>query len=221
MYLDFLRSELPFCFPSALLPSQQHPSLPSNSQSRTHPRVAIDVCCGSGAGALHITQHYPSTHTIGLDMNPRALELAPINAKLHSSSTVEFAYSDLFASVASRTDIDLIVSNPPYIASSDTDHPTYSAGGAQQGLELPLRIIKEGVELLAPGGFLLMYTGVPIEYRRTGYDAFLEYLKGVEGCKLVSYVVIVPDFFGEELTQEAYADVGRIQIVGCVVRKDV
>lgn len=214
MYLDFLRSELPFCFPSALLPSQQ-----PASKSLTHPRVAVDVCCGSGAGALHLTQHYPDTKTIGLDMNPRALELAPINAKLHSS-TVEFAYSDLFAAIAHHTDIDLIVSNPPYIASSDTDHPTYSAGGAQQGLELPLRIVKEGVELLAPGGYLLMYTGVPIEYRRTGYDAFLEYLKGLEGCELVSYVVIVPDFFGEELVEEAYGDVGRIQIVGCVVRKN-
>lgn len=211
MYLDFLRNELPYCFPSSLSPH--------SAKTATQPRTAVDVCCGSGAGALHITQHYSQSHVIGLDMNPRALELAPINAALHSSS-VTFEYSDLFGAIASCKDVDLIVSNPPYIASSDTDHPTYSAGGAQQGLELPLRIIKEGMELLAPGGYLLMYTGVPVEYRRPGYDAFLEYLKALEGSELVSYVVIVPDFFGEELSEEAYVNVGRIQIVGCVVRKN-
>jgi len=211
MYLDFLRNELPYCFPSKLLPQA--------AKTSAQPRTAVDVCCGSGAGALHITQHYPGTKVIGLDMNPRALELAPTNAKLHSCD-VTFEYSDLFGAISSHKDVDLIVSNPPYIASSDTDHPTYSAGGAQQGLELPLRIVKEGMQLLAPGGYLLMYTGVPIEYRRTGYDAFLEYLKALEGSELVSYVVIVPDYFGEELSEEAYVDVGRIQIVGCVVRKN-
>jgi methylase of polypeptide subunit release factors len=199
-FLDFLTAQLP--------------------QLQASPRCIVDVCCGSGAGAIHLAkQFYPSSDVVGLDMNTKALELGLVNAAIADCRQITFLDSDLFAAISSRTDVDVIVTNPPYIATSNNAGPVYSDGGGQQGLGLPLRIVEEGMRLLAEGGYLLIYTGVPIMYRRPGHDVFRESLEGMSGQELVSYVVLVADYFGEELSAEAYGDVGRIQLVGAVMRK--
>lgn len=190
----------------------------SKSLLPSKPRTVVDVCCGSGAGAIHVARDYPQSHVLGLDLNPKALRLGKINAKL-ADCRVEFGESNLFAAVESRDDIDLIVSNPPYIASGDEGVPMYAAGGAQQGLALPLRIVEEGVRTLAENGVLMIYTGVPIPFQRPGYDPFLEQIRKIDGAELVSYKIIHPDMFGEELTSPAYADTGRIQVVGAILRR--
>lgn len=188
---------------------------------RSPPRCIVDVCCGSGAGAIHMARQYPGVEVFGLDLNPKALDLGKINATM-AECKISCLQSDLFSAVASRNDLDLIVSNPPYIASVEDgdDVPMYAAGGSQQGLALPLRIVEEGVKALASGGHLMLYTGVPISYRMPGYDPLLEYLKKIDGVELVSYRILHPDMFGEELSSPAYTDVGRIQVVGTVLRKN-
>ena len=218
LFLDFMSVELPkLTFQGA-------------STAASRPRCAVDVCCGSGAGAMHLARHYNSgistatpVSVVGLDMNDAALDLAPVNATLAGcASSITFTSSDLFASVANRDDIDLVVTNPPYIATSAQDGPKYSDGGGQQGLGLPLRIVKEGLDVLAPGGYLLMYTGVAVAYRQPGKDALLEHLKELEAqgnVELTEYRVLMPDMFGEELSNDAYEDIGRIQLVGAVLRK--
>merc|ERR1712023_554895 len=37
------------------------------------PISIVDVCCGSGAGAIHMARAYPKAETLGLDSNPGAL----------------------------------------------------------------------------------------------------------------------------------------------------
>ena len=218
LFLEFMSVELPkLDFQGA-------------SAAVSRPRCAVDVCCGSGAGAIHLARHYnseASTSTpvsvVGLDMNDAALDLAHPNATLaNCASSITFTSSDLFAAVAHRSDIDLVVTNPPYIATSAQDGPKYSDGGGQQGLGLPLRIVKEGLDVLAPGGYFLMYTGVAVAYNQPGRDALLEHLRELEtqgNVELVGYRVLMPDMFGEELSNEAYEDIGRIQLVGAVLRK--
>jgi len=218
LFLDFMSFELPKL------------TFRSGSSAAAQPRCAIDVCCGSGAGAIHLARHYNSevfdsnpVSVVGLDMNDAALDLAHVNATLaNCASSITFSSSDLFAAVAHRSDIDLVVTNPPYIATSAQDGPKYSDGGGQQGLGLPLRIVKEGLDVLAPGGYFLMYTGVAVAYNQPGRDALLEHLRELEAegnVELVGYRVLMPDMFGEELSNEAYEDIGRIQLVGAVLRK--
>ncbi|KAK4998328.1 hypothetical protein LTR66_002416 [Elasticomyces elasticus] len=191
----------------------------SSHLSRKTPTTVVDLCCGSGAGAIHVSHAYPGSTVLGLDLNPRALGLGRINAVL-AECHVDFVESNLYSAISSRTDIDLIMSNPPYIASSaDGDIPVYAAGGAQQGLALPLRIVEEGVKLLAKNGLLMMYTGVPISYRRPGHDPFLERLEALQDMELLEYRIIHPDMWAEEVGKGAYAEVGRIQVVGAVLRK--
>lgn len=183
----------------------------------------IDVCCGSGAGAIHLAKTFPQARVLGLDLNPRALRLGGVNA--HSAGAkVEYYESNLYAAVPDEikpAGIDLIVSNPPYIASSSDgkDLPMYADGGAEFGLDISLRIVEEGMKILSSKGVIVVYTGVAIPAANPGHDAFLEKLQAVKGARLVEYTILHPDMWPEEIGRGAYADVGRIQVVGAVLER--
>jgi methylase of polypeptide subunit release factors len=186
------------------------------------PNSIIDVCCGSGAGAIHMSKTYPGARTFGLDLNPHALKLGGVNAQL-AGVNVDFLESNLYAAIPAEPKskgIDLIVSNPPYIASSANgeDLPIYADGGAEFGLDISIKIVEQGIKILSPGGIIVVYTGVAIPTADPGYDAFLHRIQGVENAEVVEYSVLHPDMWSEEIGQGAYADVCRIQVVGAVVR---
>lgn len=189
------------------------------------PTYVVDVCCGSGAGAIHMARTYPRARVFGLDLNPHALSLGSVNARL-AEMTVDFQESDLYAAVPENLKsggIDLIVSNPPYIASSPNgeDLPVYADGGANFGLDISLRIVEEGMKMLSSTGMIVIYTGVAIPVDDPGHDAFLGKLNRVEGAELVEYTILHPDMWPEEIGRGAYADVGRIQAVGAVLQKKI
>ncbi|KZM27474.1 methyltransferase [Ascochyta rabiei] len=187
------------------------------------PGSAIDVCCGSGAGAIHLARTYPRAKVLGLDLNPQALRLGGVNARL-ADAKVDFFQSNLYAAVPhddKKFGIDLIVSNPPYIASSaeGKDLPMYADGGAEFGLDISLRIVEEGMMILSEKGVIIVYTGVAVPTADPGHDAFLEKLQAVKGAELIEYTILHPDMWPEEIGHGAYADVGRIQVVGAVLRR--
>jgi methylase of polypeptide subunit release factors len=187
------------------------------------PQSVIDVCCGSGAGAIHMARTWPQARAIGLDLNSRALKLGGVNAQL-AGATVDFHESNLYAAVPDALKaggVDLIVSNPPYIASNSSgeDLPIYADGGAEFGLDISLRIVEEGMDILSSNGMIVVYTGVAIPSANPGHDAFLEKLNSLQDAELVEYTILHPDMWPEEIGRGAYADVGRIQAVGAVLRK--
>jgi methylase of polypeptide subunit release factors len=165
---------------------------------------------------------YPQAKVVGLDLNPHALRLGAVNAQL-AGATVDFHESNLFASVPAglkACGIDLIVSNPPYIASSPSgeDLPIYADGGAEFGLDISLRIVEEGMKILSRNGVIVVYTGVAIPTADPGHDAFLKKLQRLPHVELVEYTILHPDMWSEEIGWGAYADVGRIQVVGAILR---
>lgn len=151
-------------------------------------RLAIDVCSGSGVGAIHIAKCYPSSRVYALDINPKAVQFGTINA-LHllpnrpSSSAVEFLVSDGFSAVNRNTKIqgkvDLVTINPPFIAG---ERRTYAAGG-KTGKDLVLRLIGEAREVLRMGGELWSHMAAPVRF--DGTDTFKEAWMGWMGGKLL------------------------------------
>ena len=111
---------------------------------------------------------------------------------------------------------DVIISNPPYLV--DEDRRLYRHGGGELGITLGLRIAKESMAKLVPGGCLVLYSGTPIV---NGADAFFESLRPVLQLYASHFVYeeIDPDVFGEELDRPAYAHVDRIAAVGLTVIK--
>jgi methylase of polypeptide subunit release factors len=175
------------------------------------PFTIIDIGCGSGAGglfaALHLKSHMP-VDVILSDINPKALRYARVNAVLNQVPNVRTVLSDLFDKINDPG--NLIISNPPYLV--DAGGRLYRHGGGAFGFDLSLRIVEAGLDRLAPGGRLLLYTGTPVI---DGVDQFLEALTPIlaaRGCSY-SYDEIDPDVFGEELDHAPYDRADRIAVV--------
>ena len=173
---------------------------------RTIPR-AVDLGCGSGAGGLSIAAEREIDELWLSDINPAALSLAGVNAA-NAGQSPHLIESDLFSALDGR--FDLILANPPYMA--DPAKRAYRDGGGALGLELSLRIVSEGIDRLAPGGMLFLYTGAPIV---NGVDRFREAAEQISpaGRFIFEYSEIDPDVFGEELDKPAYREVERIAAV--------
>lgn len=178
----------------------------------------LDIGCGAGPGGLEtaLTTKAGRPELMLADINPRALDFARANAALAGLSAVTFQQSDLFVSVAGS--FDLIVANPPYLV--DAGERAYRHGGGALGSELSLRIVREGLPRLTPGGRLILYTGAPIV---EGGDPFHDAVSAVlrQAGVAFSYREIDPDVFGEELDAPAYANAERIAAVALVAGNGV
>jgi len=175
----------------------------------------LDVGCGAGPGG--IMARLTCNGEAGLvlaDINARALQFAAANAAQAGCDRADLRQGDLYGAV--HGSFDLIVANPPYL--NDSLQRTYRHGGGRWGEALGVRIVREGLDRLAPGGRLVLYTGAAIV---DGADAVREALwphaqrVGWEA----RYWEMDPDVFGEELEESGYAEVERIAAVALVVQR--
>ncbi|WP_426138969.1 methyltransferase [Pseudomonas sp. DWP3-1-2] len=175
---------------------------------------AVDIGCGSGAGALVIARAHPHAQVFAVDINPKALHFARVNAEVAGCQNVECLESDILQGV--QGDLDLIVANPPYM--KDARQRAYRHGGDALGADLSVRIVRESLPRLAVGGALVLYTGVAMV---GGDDPFFAAVKAdIAGPSWAwTYRELDPDVFGEELLEDGYQDVERIAAVELVVRR--
>jgi methylase of polypeptide subunit release factors len=175
---------------------------------------AVDIGCGAGVGAIVIGRARREAQVLALDIIPAALRLTAINAALAEVGNVEVRASDLLQGVDGE--FDLIVANPPYMA--DPAERAYRHGGGTLGAGLSLRIVEQALNRLAPGGSLLLYTGVAMV---DGRDPFLDtVLPRLDEQRFGwTYRELDPDVFGEELLNPGYQRVDRIAVVALTVTR--
>jgi methylase of polypeptide subunit release factors len=171
-------------------------------------RRAADVGAGGGPGALTIARRCPDAEVLALDINERAMHLCRVNAQLAGLANVAARHSNLLSDVAGE--FDLIVSNPPYLL--DKSERAYRHGGGELGAGLSLSLTKQAITRLAPGGSLLLYTGVVMLNNDDPFLRRIEPLLAQAGMHW-HYEEIDPDVFGEELDTPAYAEADRIAAV--------
>jgi SAM-dependent methyltransferase len=172
----------------------------------------VDVGCGSGAGGLILAGLVE--RVVLADINTRALSFACVNAELAGvSAKVDLVESDVLGSVADP--IDLVISNPPYLV--DAGERVYRHGGGAYGTELAVRITRDALARLSPGGRLLLYSGAPVlegdDLLRRALEPLLEAARAEW-----QYEELDPDVFGEELDRPDYAALERIAAVGLCAR---
>jgi release factor glutamine methyltransferase len=128
----------------------------------------LDVGTGSGAIAVALAHEKPEIKVTALDCSEDALEVARGNARRNGVvERVACLAGDLNSLPPGP--FDMIVSNPPYIPSRDweqlmpevRDHePRLALDGGDDGLEAYRRIAVQAVQLLTPGGWLLVEVGI-------------------------------------------------------------
>jgi release factor glutamine methyltransferase len=131
---------------------------------RTRARV-LDI--GAGSGILAVTLALEtSARVCATDLSEPALRIAHANAA-RLNAPVEFVMCDLGSALADSA-FDLVVSNPPYIASAEIDalqrevrewEPRAALFGGQDGLAVFRRLIPDAARLLRPGGWLILEIG--------------------------------------------------------------
>jgi SAM-dependent methyltransferase len=171
-------------------------------------RRAVDIGCGAGPGAIMIARAFPTADVSAVDINDSALRMTAINAAAAQADNVHTLRSNLLTDVDGV--FDLVIANPPYMV--DAGERTYRHGGGALGEGLSIDIVRAALSRLAPGGTLLLYTGVAMV---DGFDCFLAAVQPllVSSGYRWSYQELDPDIFPEELATPAYRHAERIAAV--------
>ncbi len=130
---------------------------------------ALDLCTGSGAIAIVLAKEL-NRDIIAVDLSCNALKIAEKNCIKHSvKDKVKLLKSNLFSCFERTAQFDLVVSNPPYITSSDVEfslepevgmyEPKMALDGGADGLELIKIIRNELPNYLSIGGMFFMEFG--------------------------------------------------------------
>ena len=127
----------------------------------------LDVCTGSGCILISLLNYSNECQGVGVDLSKEALEIARENAaKLIPEEDCTFIESDLLEKVEGK--FDIVVSNPPYIASSVIEtlmpevrehEPRMALDGRADGLHFYRRIIKECQPFLNGGAKVFFEIG--------------------------------------------------------------
>jgi release factor glutamine methyltransferase len=129
--------------------------------SRSQALRIADLGTGSGAILLALLTELPHAFGVGTDASPRALAVARDNARRLGLTRAAYVACDLAAALCGP--FDVIVANPPYIASDDIAglppevrlfDPHLALDGGPDGLESYRAIAANAPALLAPGGII-------------------------------------------------------------------
>jgi len=188
--------------PDVLVPRPETELLVEAALERLRPTrepLVVDVGTGSGCLALSIAAERSDARVHASDVSPAALAVGRENARrLGLAGRVLFHEGDLLAPVAALAGtVDLVVSNPPYVAETERpslapevrDHePAIALFASEGGLGVYRRLVPAAHEALRPGGHLVLELGA-------GQSAAVDTLCTAAGLAVVE---LRPDLQGIE-----------------------
>jgi len=137
--------------------------LRSDVARNTPKPLVVDIGTGSGCIILSLATEMPDGVFVGLDISADALALAMANAaRCGLGARVLFAANDGCGEFDPAS-VDLVVSNPPYIASAAVDRlaphirnhePRIALDGGPDGLDVIRSFVLDALMVLKPGGEL-------------------------------------------------------------------
>lgn len=141
--------------------------------NRKEPLNILDLGTGTGCLLLSLLATYPHAKGVGVDVSASALEVAKTNAKhLALAKRTRFMLNDWCEGLEETYDI--IVSNPPYITSSDVKtlepevahyEPYLALVGGEDGLSCYRKIIPQLPPLLSSKGYAFLEFGQGQEHQ--------------------------------------------------------
>lgn len=134
---------------------------------RDHPWRLVDLGTGSGCLLLTLLHELPQARGLGIDRAPGAVAMAAANAAaLGLEGRSHFRVGDWLDGVAG--DFDVVLSNPPYIASAEIatlepevrlHDPAAALDGGPDGLDAYRALLPQAAARLRPGGLCAVEIG--------------------------------------------------------------
>lgn len=155
--------------PATLIPRPETELLVERALQRLDPEreaLMADLGTGSGAIALAVAHERPRVRVVATDRSASALAVARRNAARLGIVNVEFREGGWLAPL-DELRVDLIVSNPPYVALGDPHlgegdlrfEPVDALVAGPGGLEAIRHIARDARHHLLPGGRLILEHG--------------------------------------------------------------
>ncbi|MDX8395049.1 MAG: peptide chain release factor N(5)-glutamine methyltransferase [Mariprofundaceae bacterium] len=133
------------------------------------PYQFCDIGTGSGCIAITLACEYPQSHVIATDISTKALVIAKDNALRHGvSDRMSFQQGDMYAALnAQSTQLDAIVSNPPYVTQTEMSsletelnfEPRHALTDEKNGLYYLDILLQQGSIYLKNHGIMIVETG--------------------------------------------------------------
>ena len=129
-------------------------------------RIA-DLGTGSGAIAVTLALELPDAQVYAVDISPDALAVARHNAERLGARNLEFLQGNWLQPLKEEMPVDIVVSNPPYIAAADKHlnqgdvrfEPRSALVSGADGLDAIRQIIRDTPDRLNREGWLLLEHG--------------------------------------------------------------
>src|SRR5262249_38108602 len=145
-------------FPSLGTAPKKSPGPEGTAESSSHESgrtsTVFELGTGSGCLSIAIAKHCNDSKVVASDVSAEALDLAKNNAQTNGViERIDFRLGNGFEVLRSGERFDVIVSNPPYIRSSEIEslqpevrdfEPRGALDGGEDGLDWYRRIAKDG-----------------------------------------------------------------------------
>jgi release factor glutamine methyltransferase len=149
--------------PRVLIPRPETEGLVEVALQCTRTGIAADIGTGSGAIALSLRHEGGFTEVIGTDLSAAALDVAALNGR-RTGLVVTWLEGDLLTPLGERQ-VDLLVSNPPYLTEAEylacdrsvRDYePELALVSGQDGMQATRQLLADGRRVVAPGGWIVL-----------------------------------------------------------------
>ena len=127
----------------------------------------LDIGTGSGCILISLLSELTNSQGVGIDISKKALTIAKKNSEKHrTKNKIKFLNKSLESRLYQK--FDLVVSNPPYIKSSDYKNlkedvkkyePRIALDGGNDGLDLIKKVIYKTKDILKVKGILALEIG--------------------------------------------------------------
>ncbi len=131
--------------------------------------IIADIGTGSGAIALSLAKMAEKSKVYAVDISSKALKVAKLNSDTHGLNSVIFLEGNLLEPLKeAQIELDVLVSNPPYIPKKDITElqvevacyePLLALDGGEDGLYFYRKLVDEGWVLLRNGGIIAFEVG--------------------------------------------------------------
>lgn len=170
--------------------------------ARSGAQTLLDLGTGSGAIAIALARSDPRFKVLGVDVSTEALAVARSNGQRLAGGNLSFVEGSWLSPpvrAALAEEVDIIASNPPYIAPQDVHleegdlrfEPSLALSCGEQGLSAFRLIVEQSSSVLKPGGWLVFEHGcdqreaVAALMRRAGF-CDIECLQDLAGLDRVT-----------------------------------